>query len=518
MLMISNFFMFVSINKFFLFFFSQLIVVLNNMNLLFFSSLVLIFFSVWFFSFFYMGSKSSTYFYILKCLFVFSMIIFILVEDFFFFFLGWDGLGVISFLLIVYYLNISSLKGGMITIFSNRMGDIMLIMSLFMFFMFSLSDSEMIFSNSYSYLVMMIFMLLCLSKSAQFPFMDWLPKAMAAPTPISALVHSSTLVTAGIFLSIKMMSKSMLLLKVILVISIVTLLFSSLSALVESDLKKLIALSTLSQLSLMGVTMSIYYINLSYYHMILHAFFKACLFCIIGFVMLKNYSEQMVMYFDLKLNMFLLFSFLAINCFSLAGLYFLSAFYSKDFILKFLFFNMSFFVYFMFYFACFCTVFYSYRFFKEINMKFVISNWSKKDCNFFNLLSIFFLSLTSILSSFYFSFLSFLDLEIQISSKNMDCMLVMIIVFSLILICLNFSFYSKKMLILFMNKMFVYKMFLNFLFYFSNKMWESFEKFWLENVLSMNFMFSKFNFENKNIFEKIIFMFSIFFIFLLFML
>jgi NADH-ubiquinone oxidoreductase chain 5 len=116
--------------------------------------------------------------------------------------IGWDGLGLVSFLLVIYYRNFSSLRSGLLTVFTNRLGDLSIIVSFILFFLRSSMSVTSFYFNSSIYLG--IFILLAAStKSAQLPFSSWLPAAMAAPTPVSSLVHSSTLVTAGVYLLIR---------------------------------------------------------------------------------------------------------------------------------------------------------------------------------------------------------------------------------------------------------------------------------------------------------------------------
>lgn len=170
--------------------------------------------------------------------------------------LGWDGLGLVSFLLVVYYQNYKSLRAGIITVLINRVGDVMILLRI------GLISCEGIWSIVYfvydqELSIVVLFILIAgITKSAQIPFSSWLPAAIAAPTPVSALVHSSTLVTAGVFLLIRFYSyleQATWFKPLLLIIATITMLMAGMAANLENDLKKVIALSTLRQL---GVIMA----------------------------------------------------------------------------------------------------------------------------------------------------------------------------------------------------------------------------------------------------------------------
>jgi len=143
-------------------------------------------------------------FYILVFSFVISMIVLIVVGGYLPLLLGWDGLGVTSFCLVVFYQNRFSSSAGLITFFINRLGDMFLLVSIALFFA-DVSGGYFSFSSDWALLSLGCWLLVlgAATKSAQIPFSVWLPAAMAAPTPVSALVHSSTLVTAGVYLLIR---------------------------------------------------------------------------------------------------------------------------------------------------------------------------------------------------------------------------------------------------------------------------------------------------------------------------
>lgn len=202
--------------------------------------------------------------------------------------LGWDGLGLVSYCLVIYYPTHKSNRAGMLTVLRNRVGDVCILLVIayfasvgdYVFYTWSLSNIN-ILSNSF-YLTILI-TLGAMTKSAQIPFSAWLPAAMAAPTPVSALVHSSTLVTAGVYLLIRFggaLDDNGTF--ILLFLSSITMFISGLAANFEYDLKKIIALSTLSQLGVMMFSISLGLHTLAFFHLITHALFKALLFLCAG--------------------------------------------------------------------------------------------------------------------------------------------------------------------------------------------------------------------------------------------
>jgi len=177
-----------------------------------------------------------------------------------------------------------------------------------------------------------------LTKRAQIPFSAWLPAAMAAPTPVSALVHSSTLVTAGVYLLIRFYSvfeSELLLGAALFYLGALTMLMAGIVASFETDLKKIIALSTLSQLGLIVLSVGLGNINLAIFHLIVHAIFKALLFLCGGKIIHSFGGEQDIRFIG-GINTNLPVSLVTLNVanFSLCGIPFISGFYSKDLILE----------------------------------------------------------------------------------------------------------------------------------------------------------------------------------------
>nr|QDP17898.1 NADH dehydrogenase subunit 5 [Parachtes limbarae] len=283
----------------------------------------------------YISKKEHNRFMIMMMLFVLSMITLIFSNNIILLLVGWDGLGLTSYILVIYYQNATTNASGTITILSNRIGDIMLIMS---FAIMTMNMSWNIFNNNQYFLLIIILTLIAaISKSAQFPFSAWLPAAMAAPTPISALVHSSTLVTAGVYLMIRFSTTfHEYTMKLLLTLALFSIIMSSLAAMWEQDMKKFIALSTLSQIALMMFAIAINAKTAAFFHMVTHALFKSTMFlCAGNIIHTSNYQDMRAMGSMYK-KMPLMSSSLGISSMALMSLPFMSSFFSKDAILLFL--------------------------------------------------------------------------------------------------------------------------------------------------------------------------------------
>nr|ASY97913.1 NADH dehydrogenase subunit 5 [Pseudocreobotra wahlbergii] len=344
---------------------------LDWMSLLFTSFVLLISSLVILYSEDYMlGDVTLNRFIFLVLMFVLSMIFLIISPNLISILLGWDGLGLVSYCLVIYYQNIKSYNAGMLTALSNRVGDVALLMAIA--WMLNFGSWNYIFyldcMLNYNELCLISFLIILagMTKSAQIPFSAWLPAAMAAPTPVSALVHSSTLVTAGVYLLIRF-SKVFpsWMLKLLLVISVLTMFMSGLGANFEYDLKKIIALSTLSQLGLMMSILSLGFADLAFFHLLTHALFKALLFMCAGMVIhnVKNFQDIRFMG-NLSIFMPLTSACFMISNFALCGMPFLAGFYSKDMILEVVSLsNLNMFMYFLYFFSTGLTVCYSFRLF-----------------------------------------------------------------------------------------------------------------------------------------------------------
>nr|YP_010446940.1 NADH dehydrogenase subunit 5 [Chamaepsila testudinaria]UTM10305.1 NADH dehydrogenase subunit 5 [Chamaepsila testudinaria] len=340
------------------------------MSLLFMSFVLMISSLVIYYSKEYMmGDVNMNRFILLVLMFVLSMMMLIISPNLISILLGWDGLGLVSYCLVIYFQNIKSYNAGMLTALSNRIGDVALLMAIawmlnygswnYIFYLDMMKlDSEMEIIGG-------LVMLAAMTKSAQIPFSSWLPAAMAAPTPVSALVHSSTLVTAGIYLLIRfnILLVDIWIGKFLLLVSGLTMFMAGLGANFEFDLKKIIALSTLSQLGLMMSILSMGYFKLAFFHLLTHALFKALLFMCAGAIIHNmNNSQDIRLMGSLSINMPLTSTCFNVSNLALCGMPFLAGFYSSDMILEVV--SLSYinsFSFFLYFFSTGLTVCYSFR-------------------------------------------------------------------------------------------------------------------------------------------------------------
>nr|AND96485.1 NADH deshydrogenase subunit 5 [Onthophagus clypeatus] len=338
------------------------------MSLLFMSFVLFISSMVIYYSHSYMeGDLYINRFIMLVCMFVLSMMLLIISPNLISILLGWDGLGLVSYCLVIYYQNVKSYNAGMITALSNRVGDVFLLLSIA--WMMNYGGFNYYFyvdymNNDMILIIGLFVMIAAMTKSAQIPFSSWLPAAMAAPTPVSSLVHSSTLVTAGVYLLIRFnLSLNYNCMMFLLFIGSMTMFMAGLGANFEFDLKKIIALSTLSQLGLMMSILSLGEYKLAFFHLLMHALFKALLF-MCGGCMIHNLMNCQDIRFmgNLIYLMPLTCSFFIISNMALCGLPFLSGFYSKDLILEIVSMNyMNIYIYVIFFISTGLTVSYTFR-------------------------------------------------------------------------------------------------------------------------------------------------------------
>nr|QWQ55671.1 NADH dehydrogenase subunit 5 [Microconema clavata] len=340
------------------------------MSLLFMSFVLFISSLVIFYSEEYMyGDLVINRFVILVLMFVLSMMFLIVSPNLISILLGWDGLGLVSYCLVIYYQNVKSYSAGMLTALSNRIGDVALLMAIAWMLNFGswnyIYYLEVMKGSSVMSVIAGLVILAAMTKSAQIPFSSWLPAAMAAPTPVSALVHSSTLVTAGVYLLIRfnVVIVENSLGKFMLLISGLTMFMAGLGANFEYDLKKIIALSTLSQLGLMMSILSMGFPKLAFFHLLTHALFKALLFMCAGSVIHNMKNSQDIRFMGgLCIQMPLTVICFNVSNLALCGMPFLAGFYSKDLILEVVSLSyLNMFSFFLYFFSTGLTVCYSLR-------------------------------------------------------------------------------------------------------------------------------------------------------------
>lgn len=309
-------------------FFGDLELIFSVWSLLFLCIVIFIRSRVIIFSFAYIRRLIVRNFILLYVRFVLRMLWLIISGNFYWLILGWDGLGVVSFLLILFYMNHERINNGLFTLFQNRIGDL--------FFVFFIIGSVNLGVGGNLILKFGLFFLIlgaCV-KRAQFPFNAWLLAAIRAPTPISSLVHSSTLVVAGVFILLQFHYCLVENLFVLKYIAVVTLCIRRFGLINETDIKKLIAYSTIRHVGLIMYFISIELFKIVYFHLNIHAMFKSLIFICFGFVILVSYHGQDRRLISLRFLNPIIKIVYYFSCFCLGGLPFLRGFFSKDFIIE----------------------------------------------------------------------------------------------------------------------------------------------------------------------------------------
>nr|UYB77970.1 NADH dehydrogenase subunit 5 [Argas persicus] len=376
-------------------------------------------------------------------MFVGSMALMIMSMNLLMILLGWDGLGLTSYCLVIYYQSSKSDSAGMMTVLSNRVGDVMILLSIVM--MLNFYSLDLVVFKKMMWLSCVFLILAGMTKSAQIPFSAWLPAAMAAPTPVSSLVHSSTLVTAGVYLLIRLnLMFEFFFSKFLLFVSLLTVIMAGVGAMLEMDLKKIIALSTLSQIGLMMLVLSLGLWHLSFFHLLTHAIFKAMLFLCAGVMIHNNLGGQdirlMGVYF--KMNPVISGAF-GLSSMALFGFPFLSGFYSKDLLLEYIYMEeSSLFVVFLLIMATVLTCLYSFRLLYYVVWSGLFSSCSViSSLSFFMSWPIFIMGVVVIFFGSMMMWIIFPEPIFIMLGLNIKLLNLLILIFAL---WTFFSLYSKK--------------------------------------------------------------------------
>lgn len=431
-------------------------------------------------------------FFFLVFFFIISILLIIFSPNIISILIGWDGLGLISYLLVIYYNNQRSYNSGILTILINRIGDVIIILSIGIMLIYG--SWNFLNYKIINFIIIRFIVIAAFTKRAQIPFSAWLPAAIAAPTPVSSLVHSSTLVTAGVYLLIRfsyLLENNKILLNYIIITGLLTIILSGISAIVEYDLKKIIAFSTLSQLGIIIIIFGIKQFNLVFFHLIVHAIFKSIIFICSGAIIhVINDCQDIRKINNIRIRIPLTLSIITIARISLCGGPFLSGFYSKDKILEFsILRNIPILIKIFIYFSIILTIIYRFRLnhflhFK-VNKFIPIKKWNEsKIIN----ISILILLLFRITFGIIIKWILFLNIEDLFISFEDKLFFFIICFFSLLIskILFYYKLEYKKIFIFYIKKIWLGNYFFQEIIYyplfFGKKFIYYYEKGWREYI------------------------------------
>ena len=330
------------------------------------------------------------------CIFTFFMLTLITADNFIQMFFGWEGVGLASYLLIgFWFTRLQASKSSIKAMLMNRIGDFGLALGIMaVYFVFKTVDFAVVFScagylfktqfifcnftlNALNTICILLF-IGAIGKSAQIPLHTWLPDAMEGPTPVSALIHAATMVTAGVFMLARcspLFEFAEFALIIVTLIGAMTCFFAATTGIVQNDIKRVIAYSTCSQLGYMIFACGISNYGVAVFHLMNHAFFKALLFLSAGAVIhaLSDMQDMRKMAGIVQILPFT-YAMMLIGSFSLAGFPFLTGFYSKDLILELAYAKYTFTGNFAYWLGIICVLFTSYYSFRLLFLTFLSNN------------------------------------------------------------------------------------------------------------------------------------------------
>jgi len=309
-------------------------------------------------------------------LFIFFMLILVLGDSFLLMFVGWEGVGLCSYLLIGYYFEKhSAAEAAKKAFLFNRVGDFGFLSAVMLIFLtFGSLNFDFVNANAASHLqaggalvtaITLFLFLGATGKSAQIPLYVWLPDAMEGPTPVSALIHAATMVTSGLYMIARLSNVFVLApftMNLIAIVGAITALMAATIAITQTDIKRVLAYSTVSQLGYMFLAMGVGAFSAGIFHVMTHAFFKALLFLCSGSVIHAMHHEQdMLKMGGLKKKLPVTHATMLIGTLAITGIPFLSGFFSKDEILWQAFSSGGFFLWFLGFLTAGLTSFYMFR-------------------------------------------------------------------------------------------------------------------------------------------------------------